>query len=126
MVHRLKTGGRKAGTPNKRTVEIAEKLETLGCDPLEGMARLAMDEANPPELRGRMFAELAQYVAPKRRAVEVSEPDSRDELSALPLEELIGRVQGLLAQRGHSLPTRELPDPTHDDSSAELHQPSPK
>ena len=65
-----KTGGRRAGTPNKRTLEVIEKLLDLGVDPIEGMARLAMDPQNSPELRGRMFAELAQYVAPKRKAVE--------------------------------------------------------
>jgi hypothetical protein len=66
-------GGRKAGTPNKRTVEVAQRLEELGCDPIEGMARLAMDDTLDPTLRGRMFSELAQYVAPKRRAVEHSD-----------------------------------------------------
>lgn len=69
---RPKQGGRKAGTPNKRTVEVQEKLARLKCDPIAGMARLAMDKKNPPELRGRMFAELAQYIAPKRKALEHS------------------------------------------------------
>lgn len=68
----MKTGGRKAGTPNRRTVEVQQKLDALGCDPIEGMAQLAMDDTNPPELRARMFAELAQYVAPKRKAIEAS------------------------------------------------------
>lgn len=58
--------------PNKRTVEAIELLESLNCDPLEGMARIAMDLNNSPELRGRMYAELAQYVHPKKKAVEVS------------------------------------------------------
>ena len=31
------------------------------------MARIAMDESHTPELRARMFAELAQYVYPKRK-----------------------------------------------------------
>jgi hypothetical protein len=70
-----KTGGRQKGTPNKATVEIIDKLAAAGCDPILGMARLAMDESNNPELRGRMFAELAQYVAPKRKAVEHSGND---------------------------------------------------
>ena len=65
-------GGRREGTPNRRTLEIIEKLEALGCDPVEGMAKLAADENNSAELRGRMYAELAQYVAPKRKAVEHS------------------------------------------------------
>jgi hypothetical protein len=66
-----KTGGRTAGTPNRRTAEVAARLEELDCDPIEGMARLAMDQANPPELRGRMYAELAQYIAPKRKALDL-------------------------------------------------------
>lgn len=65
-------GGRKAGTPNKRTLEVAERLAAMKCDPIVGMAQIAMDEKNSTELRGRMFAELAQYVAPKRRAIEHS------------------------------------------------------
>lgn len=68
----IKTGGGTAGTPNRRTAEVAERLAALGCDPIEGMARLAMDESVAPELRGRMFAELAQYVAPKRKALDVA------------------------------------------------------
>ncbi len=49
-------------------------IRSLGkaSDPIEGMARIAMDEDNTPELRGRMYSELAQYVAPKRKAIEHS------------------------------------------------------
>lgn len=43
-----------------------ERLEALGCDPLEGMARIAVDEKAPLELRGRMYAELATYIYSKR------------------------------------------------------------
>ena len=62
--------GRKKGTRNKITQEVAERLEELGCDPIAGMALLAADHNNSPELRGRMYAELAQYLYPKRKAVE--------------------------------------------------------
>ena len=71
MANGSKTGGRTAGTPNKKTQLILEKLTELGCDPIEGMARLAMNPSSAPELRGRMFAELAGYLHPKRKAVEV-------------------------------------------------------
>ena len=67
-----KTGGRSAGTPNRKTKEVSELLESLGCNPIEGMVAIAANQQNPPELRGRMYAELAQYVYPKRRAVEHS------------------------------------------------------
>lgn len=70
-----KTGGRKAGTPNRRTADIEEKLAALGCDPIEGMAKIAIDETRDISLRAQMFKELAQYVAPKRKAVEVSGSD---------------------------------------------------
>ncbi len=67
-----KTGGRKKGTPNKRTQEVIDQLTALKCDPIEGMAKIALDEKNSSELRGRMFSELAQYIAPKRKAIEHS------------------------------------------------------
>jgi hypothetical protein len=67
---RPENSGRKKGTPNSATQAIEDKLRELGCDPIEGMAKIAMDEDNAPELRGRMFAELAQFVFPKRKAIE--------------------------------------------------------
>lgn len=123
---------RQVGTPNKRTQETAEKLARLGCDPITGMAHIAMNklpcgvcrgelktryklaegvhtpecrqtlgpcgpctcegvgtricqscygsgwEACSPELRGKMYAEIAQYVLPKRKAIEHSGIDGED------------------------------------------------
>ena len=43
MAKGLKTGGRSKGTPNKATLEVQERLEELGCDPIEGMARIGME-----------------------------------------------------------------------------------
>jgi hypothetical protein len=64
--------GRRAGIPNKRTQAVADLLAEMECDPIAGMAQIALDANNPIELRAMMYAELAQYVAPKRRAVEHS------------------------------------------------------
>ena len=72
MARGIKTGGRKAGTPNKRTAEVADRLESLGCDPIEGLARIAMDESNSVEIRLRAYSELAPYVAAKRKAMDLS------------------------------------------------------
>lgn len=71
----FKTGGRAKGTPNRRTLEVALRLENIGCDPIEGMAKLAMDTNCSPELRGKMYSELAQYLYPKRRATELNIED---------------------------------------------------
>jgi hypothetical protein len=64
-------GGRSKGTPNKRTIAVAEKLEELGYDPIEGMARITVDEKLKMSIRAQMHKELAQYVASKRKAIEV-------------------------------------------------------
>lgn len=84
MADGCKTGGRKKGTPNKRTQELAAKMEALGCDPIEGMATIALDMENPPELRGRMFSELAQYLFPKRKALEHSGEIGRAYVAQMP------------------------------------------
>jgi hypothetical protein len=57
---------------NKRTLEVEERLAKLRCDPITVMARIAMNKKTPVELRVRMAAKLAQYIAPKRRATEYS------------------------------------------------------
>ena len=71
----LKTGGRQLGTPNRRTADIQRQLAELNCDPIAGMATIAMDATVPITIRASMFKELAQYVAPKRRSIEVADVD---------------------------------------------------
>lgn len=67
-----KTGGRKKGTPNRKTMDVAEQLEALHCRPIVGLARIAMNRKNPMELRARTYGQLAEFIYPKRRAVEAS------------------------------------------------------
>ena len=69
-----KTGGRKKGVKNKATQDVIEKLEAMGCDPIQGMAEIAALARNDGDLAlaGSMYKELAQYVAPKRKAIEVT------------------------------------------------------
>ena len=44
------------------------------------MARIAEDTTNYPELRGRMYSELAQYLFPKRRATELPADENSGEI----------------------------------------------
>ena len=74
--------------------DVAEQLRELDCDPIAGMAMLAQDDSVPVALRARMFAELANYTTPRRKAVELSgpsgqplEPQPAFEMSLLTLEE---------------------------------------
>lgn len=72
--------GRKKGVPNKRTVAVQEKIDELGCDPIEGVAAcirdiLEMDGLDAVE-RGREllphYKALLPHYAPTLKAVEVS------------------------------------------------------
>jgi hypothetical protein len=71
-----KTGGRKAGTPNKRTVALtsalAERLEALDFCPVEALIRVgqAAEQAGELDLARAAFADVAPFVYPRKKAVE--------------------------------------------------------
>lgn len=67
-----KTGGRQRGTPNKATVDVAEKLAALGCDPLKILASLAMDPKSERELRRKCANDLMPYLYSKRTPIDVA------------------------------------------------------
>jgi hypothetical protein len=52
-----------------------------------------------PELRGRMYAELAQYVAPKRRAMDVTVEDGDPARREL-IDQAAAAILGLPIERG--------------------------
>ena len=64
-------GGRPKGSRSYKTKLVEEKLAELNCDPIEGMVHLAQDEATDVGIRARLFSELANYIYPKRKAVEL-------------------------------------------------------
>ena len=66
--------GRPKGSANVRTIEIQKRLDELDCDPIEGMARIGKEaeQRGDYQLAGQMYKELAQYIAPKRRATELT------------------------------------------------------
>lgn len=88
MARGFKTGGRTQGTPNRSTLEVADRLKELGCDPIAGMATIATDPSASLELRGRMYSELAQYVYPKRKALAVEAVVQHDSLSLMSADEI--------------------------------------
>ena len=93
--------GRKAGTPNRRTVELMDALHAAGYDPEQDnpivwmfkvyTGELTMPVATvidketgereiedvplEPALRVKCMSEVAQYLFPKRKAVEVTGKD---------------------------------------------------
>ena len=70
-----KTGGRLFGTSNKKTELVAKKLAKLGCDPIDCLALIALDPETKVEIKVRCFSELARYVYPKRKAVDIASPN---------------------------------------------------
>ena len=64
----------------KKSLEVAARLEEIGCDPIIGMAEIAADAraAGDNALAGAMYKELAQYVAPKRKAIEITGENGAD------------------------------------------------
>src|SRR5262245_14537791 len=73
LLRRPKTGGRKAGTPNKRTVERQRALEAIkasGKDPISFFSDLLCNESAPLDLRFAAAKELAPYVHPRLASVE--------------------------------------------------------
>lgn len=111
-----KTGGRVKGTPNKRTVELrallASTVDLKTDHPLQVLARIYTGQIKQPvitgvdkkgnsivvelppswDLRVRAASEVAQYLEPKRKAVELSDGDGNPltinllDLASLPAE----------------------------------------
>src|SRR5262245_5445371 len=70
---RKKTGGRKKGSKNKRTLERAKAIDAIkasGQDPMTFFSELLRNESAPLELRFQAAKELAPYVHPKLSSVE--------------------------------------------------------
>lgn len=63
--------GRSKGSKNYKTLAIEEMLEDLGCNPIEGMVELAQDVNTETSIRAKLYCELANYLFPKRKAVEL-------------------------------------------------------
>ena len=57
---------------------------------VEGLAKSALDPETKTELRFRCFSELAQYIYPKRKAIEIKQsehvPELNDEGLPVPAE----------------------------------------
>lgn len=64
-------GGRQKGTPNRKTLSLIEKCEEYGIDVFEEMLKALQQEPEPKE-RFNMAKEIAQYIYPKRKAIEHS------------------------------------------------------
>jgi hypothetical protein len=71
---RKKTGGRKKGSLNRINADLKDRLSAAFPDycPIEEMARIALNFDEDVTIRLTAHKEIAQYIYPKRKAVEVT------------------------------------------------------
>ena len=65
----VKTGGRKKGTPNKRTADIMEVLNDI--NPI-GRLETILNNTDDENLKARICLDLLPYMIPKKRSIDVS------------------------------------------------------
>ena len=63
--------GRPVGTVNKRTREMAEKIQAEGITPLEYMLKLLRDDGLPQDIRLDAANKAAPYVHARLAAIDV-------------------------------------------------------
>tara|TARA_R100000656_G_scaffold59600_1_gene46400 strand:- start:897 stop:1313 length:417 start_codon:yes stop_codon:yes gene_type:complete len=93
--------GRKPGSRNHRTkVSAQQKLreveDKLGVtiDPLEGMAHIAADRAQDVQIRLTALRELAKYVYPQRKAVDMTIEEQHGDLTTMSDVDLESIIEG--------------------------------
>ena len=65
-------GGKKLKSKNKLTRDVAGLLDSIQCNPIEGLALLAMNAEMEPTVRAYCYGRLARLVAPELKAIEHS------------------------------------------------------
>jgi hypothetical protein len=84
---------RQAGTPNraKNTLLARIRREFPEYDPICEMIRIARDPKSSIELQANMHREVAQYLEPKRKAIEITGEDGGPLTHSLKVE-FVGSV----------------------------------
>ncbi len=66
-----KWGGKKKGCKHvKLAGTVRERLEEMGCDPVAGLATIALDPLSSRELQAHCLAKLSRFCYPELRSVE--------------------------------------------------------
>ena len=87
MAKGQKTGGRKTGTPNKKTNDL---LELMGdYNPFTSLLTIAKDKTTPLDMQVKINLDLMPYIYPKRRAVEVTENSKLEVNQPIKIDEVV-------------------------------------
>lgn len=74
-----KTGGRRKGTPNRRTIDLTERLENVGLNVPERLVELLPQLS--AEKQVEILMDLMTFLYPKRKAIEVSESEEAPKIT---------------------------------------------
>lgn len=90
-----KTGGRKCGTPNKRTLGFQSSIEAkLGKSLSESLLEDIVAIEDPVQ-RARLKMDLLPYIYPRRKAVEIGLEADREDPNQSEVEELVLWLENL-------------------------------
>lgn len=76
MAKGTKTGGRKAGTPNKKTTELIELLGDY--NPITRLIEIAKNENTPLDMQVKINLDLMPYIYPKRKSIDMNTNEMPD------------------------------------------------
>ncbi len=83
MAAGYKTGGRKKGTPNMDTKVLSEMLAQKfpGYHPIMALAEIANDSKNEIQLRFQANKEIAKYICPQLKSVDLGLLDEQPKIT---------------------------------------------
>lgn len=93
-----KSGGRKKGIPNKKSVAVAEAIEASGLTPLEFMIQCMRNGAMPEDFRLDAAKAAAPYVHPKLTSVELRGDPNAPIEHHLTIDAFTSRISRLAAR----------------------------
>ncbi len=102
----MKTGGRKAGTPNKYK-PVRDILKDIGCEPILIIARIAMNQRVEPKVRLDACKELAGFCHGKVKTVDPVDPTDAADKKELTIYIEGAPIPGVKEDFGDVLPSEE-------------------
>jgi len=91
----IKTGGRRKGTPNKRTVELQAKLDSLDFDPtVQLVTELRKDVFDKD--KAKILMDLHEYLYARRKPLE--EPAEKPPIDVTPVTPALDLTDAELLQ----------------------------
>jgi len=114
-----KTGGRKAGTPNRSTLALFEKLARLGCDPDKELVRIVNDSKTELAVRVNIYALFFRYIhSVPKPAVEADMEKVIDD-SPMTMDQVVQWSQYVIDHYGPKAPKPDQPTEEVNDKSEE-------